>query len=102
MGLHTLAILFGLILTLVFWFKLSITTAVTGCFLSFFLLIMGESLVLAPILNVTGIPYEKMISNPWLHIALGWTAEVFLVIVILAGIFGGFSLLKAPEASKRV
>ena len=29
LGLHTLAILFGLILTLVFWFKLSITTAVT-------------------------------------------------------------------------
>ncbi|MCL6614025.1 MAG: hypothetical protein K6U03_05345 [Firmicutes bacterium] len=101
-GLHTWAILFALTLALVIGFKISLTTALTGCFLSFFLLLMGESLIAAPVLTVTRISYSETLTNPWLHVGFGWISSIFLVVASVASHIFGFILITAPENLKDI
>ncbi len=102
LGLHTPVILVGLISALVLGFELSVTTAILGCFLSFFLLLMGESLLMSPILTWTKIPFQAVLNDPWLYICFGWISSGFLVIATGICHLGGFALIKAPEAQKTV
>ena len=97
-GWHTPVILASLIVILVVVFNLSISTAVTGCFLSFFLLLMGESFLMSPILSLTKISFQTIINNPWLHVAFGWISDGFLIIGILVCALRKKPLIKAPEA----
>ncbi|MGQ9780127.1 MAG: hypothetical protein ACUVRM_09680 [Bacillota bacterium] len=99
LGLHTPVILFGLIVILVIAFELSISTAITGCFLSFFLLRLGESVLVAPFLSWTKLSLQTILANPWLHIAFGWLSASFLVITAIICNFGKVVLIKAPEAN---
>lgn len=96
--LHTPVILAALILVLSFGFKLSLKTSITGCFLSFFLLRMGESQLAAPVLNITKTSFEATLLNPWLHIGFGWLSEGFIILAVLICHLGGVALIKAPEA----
>ena len=99
LGLHTPVILLGLTLALIFGFRLSISTAITGCFLSFFLLRLGESLIVSPILMFTKINFQHTLNNPWLYILFGWLSASFLVAASLICHLGGIAIIKAPEAS---
>ena len=81
--LHTPVILLGLILALAIGFRLSLPTAATGCFLSFFLLRMGESLVVLPIMQWSRISMQIALANPWLHVGFGWLSASFLVLAVL-------------------
>lgn len=96
--LHTPFILLCLIVTLIIFFKLSISTAITGCFLSFFLLRLGESVLLPPILNLTKIAFNNTLVNPWLHILFGWISSIFLIIAIIICYIGKIPLVRAPES----
>ena len=99
-GLHTPIILIGLTISLVFGFQLSWPTAVTGCFLSFFLLLMGESLLAVPVLILTKTSYQTTLANPWLHTAFGWLSAGFLVIASLVCHLGKVALIRAPESQQ--
>ena len=98
MGLHTAVILVALVLVLAIWFRLSIATSVTGCFLSYFLLSIGEILILSPIQHFIGFSNDQIASSPWARICLGWISAGFLIIAIAAHFLWRFKLLKAPEA----
>ena len=98
LGLHTPVILISLIIILSIGFKLRVSTAITGCFLSFFLLLMGESFLMGPSMNIFKITFKEAINNPWLHIAFGWVSEGFLIIAILICKIGKVTLIKAPES----
>lgn len=102
LGLHTPVILAGVVCALIFGFGLTIRTAITGCFLSFFLLLMGDTLALTPMLNLSKISIQTMLANPWLHIGLGWVSDIFLIAATAACHLGGFVLIRAPEASIRM
>lgn len=96
--LHTPVVLLGLVCVLVLGFRLSLRTAVTGCFLSFFLLRMGESLIAFPVLSWTKIPVQVTLANPWLHIGFGWLSAGFLVLAAVFSHLFGVTLVTAPEA----
>lgn len=96
-GLHTWAILASLTIILSILFNLSVRSALTGCFLSFFLLLMGETLIASPVLVWTKISYAKTLEHPWLHIGFGWLSSGFLIIASAVCHLGGVALIKAPE-----
>ena len=102
LGLHTPIILIGLIVALTFGFRLSINLAVTGCFLSFFLLLLGESQVAVPIMHHMGFTYQDTLTNPWLGVALGWISASLLVLTIVVCRLTGFVLVKSAKKPNTV
>lgn len=99
-GWHTPVILLGIILALILGFGLSVSTAITGCFLSLFLLRMGDSLLVAPLLKLLKLTYQGTLGNPWSYVAFGWVSAGFLVIAVVLCYFARLYLIKAPEAQK--
>lgn len=96
-SMHTPVIVAGLATALTIGFQLSLPSAITGCFLSFFLLLMGESLLASPVLTWTKITYESTLANPWLSVAFGWLSAGFLILASLISHIGKFVLIKVPE-----
>lgn len=96
--LHTPIILLGLIFMLRWCFGLSYSTAITGCFLGFFLLIMGEMLISSSILAMTRIKLNDALHNPWLHVAFGWMSSFFLILSAIISHVFKLTLINAPES----
>mgnify|MGYP005854768225 FL=1 len=96
LGLHTPIILLSHIIILIIVFKLSTSMALTGCFLSYFLLKMGETLVVVPVLNWTKISFKTTIINPWLNVGFGWLSASLLLISVLICYIWRVSLVKSP------
>lgn len=101
MGLHTPIILLAFVVILILIFHLSIIGAIIGCFLSFFLLIAGESLVATPILRLTKIPYQLTLTNPWLYLMFGWLSASFLLIATISSHIFSFSLIRIADIDNK-
>lgn len=97
LGLHSPVYLIGLIIALKVGFRLSLNLAVTGCFLSYLLLMLGESQVAVPILTKIGISVEESLMNPWLSVAMGWSSASLLIITIMVCRLTGFVLVRSAK-----
>ncbi|MCL6495218.1 MAG: hypothetical protein K6T54_10630 [Ignavibacterium sp.] len=96
-GLHTPVILFAHVIILLICFELPISIALTGCFLSYFLLKMGETILVVPIFSLTKTSFTDAINTPWLHVAFGWLSASFLVISVLICYIGRVPLIRITQ-----
>lgn len=96
-GIHTPLILIALVLILAWVFRLSLSSAITGCFLSYFLLLQGETLVIIPVLRLSGLTFQEVLANPWIHVGFGYLSATFLIVAAIVCRLTGFALIRASE-----
>lgn len=95
LGLHTPVILLGLITALMLGFRLSLNLAVTGCFLSYFLLMLGDSQIALPILRHLGVSFKETLEHAWWGVGFGWISASFLIFTIVICRLTGFVLVRS-------
>ena len=97
-GLHTPVFLISLVIALFFSGKKSLPSSIIGCFLSFFLLILGESMLMTPIAGIFKISFDSILSSPFLHIVFGLVSDGFLMIAAIICLCWRVTFIKVPES----
>lgn len=97
-GLHVVASLLTYIVLVHFILKISIKTAMLACFVSSFLVNIGQLIVALPILKLTGLTFDQTLSTPWLHVAFGWAGDTVLGIIAIYTIIKRKPFIPVPES----
>lgn len=100
-GLHVIASLVTYIVLVHFVLKISIRTATLACFVSSFLVNIGQLTVAFPILKLTGMTFDQTLVNPWLHVSFGWAGDAILGIVTAYTIIRKKPFVPVPESNKK-
>ncbi len=79
-GFHAPVVLLVYAVLVVAVLKMSVKTAVLACFISAFLVNLGQVVVALPILKATGLSFAQTLTDPLLHLAFGWAGETVLVV----------------------
>lgn len=98
-GLHTLVLFVLYVILATNLFRVSFATGLSAATVAFFLLTMGEYMVMIPATALFGLDAERLfLSGLWGQLTLGYLGSTLLITGALAAYFGGFILVKAPEA----
>jgi hypothetical protein len=81
--------------------RISVSTAATSVMLPFFILSLGEQLLLYPLMTMWNTTFNSIYGNPWQTVLWAWLSASFLVLSALA-VTMGFVLIPAPEIRAQV
>lgn len=98
LGLHTPLLFAAYVLIAAFVMQISLASAAVSAAISFFLLSVGESAVLVPVMTAAKWSMADILKSTPLHIAAGYiSSSLLLVVALLVSVFR-FRLLEVPEA----
>lgn len=98
-GLHTLVLFVLYVILATNLFRVSFATGLSAATVAFFLLTMGEYVVMIPATALFGFNAQRLVlSGLGGQLAVGYLSATLLMVGGLAAYFGGFILVKAPEA----
>lgn len=100
-GLHVIMSLASYIVLVYFVLKVSIKTAMLSCFISSFLVNIGQLLIALPILKLTGLTFDQTLSNPWLHVAFGWAGDAILGAIAFYTVVKRKPFILVPESNMK-
>ncbi len=98
-GLHTPLLFGAYVLLAVAILRVSVRTAATAATIGFFLLTMGESLVVVPVLTTRKIAVEGLLTSISGQLLGGYLESSILIAVSLLALLFNFKLIQAPEAT---
>lgn len=81
--------------------SVTLSTAIASATLAFFLLSLGEQLLVYPLMTVYGASFQTVYQNPWQLVQWGWLSASFLLLATIASQFG-FVLIPAPSGDTQV
>jgi hypothetical protein len=98
-GLHTLVLFVLYVILATNLFRVSFATGLSAATVAFFLLTMGEYMVMIPATALFGFNAQRLVlSGLGGQLSVGYLGAALLMVGALAAHFGGFILVKAPEA----
>lgn len=83
LGTHTFFILLGLAIILKFVKKTKIGISVIAAGLSMAVVMLSESILIAPAYDFLQLTLDKVLANTWSHIAMGFICDAFLIATAL-------------------
>lgn len=99
-GYHILLLLLLYCILMVLVLRVSVKTSIVACFVSSFLINLGQVLVVSPIFKVMGVSFEQTLDNPWLHIAFGWLSDTLLLIATIFVSVRRRAIILVPESEQ--
>jgi hypothetical protein len=100
-GIHVIASVVTYIVLACFVLKTSLKTAMLACFVSSFLVNVGQLTVALPILKLTGFTFDQTLRAPWLHVAFGLAGDAFLVIATAYTTIKRKPFIPVPESTTK-
>ncbi|NPV51963.1 MAG: hypothetical protein HPY71_00370 [Firmicutes bacterium] len=99
-GYHVPLVLLSYCVSVGLILKVSAKTAIIACFISSFLINLGQVLIISPVLKVLGLSFEDALRSVWLHIGFGWLGDAILFVAAMLVTLRKTTLIRVPESEQ--